>query len=215
MTSLPTGLTAAYDGSGHLTGISGDISALSETTTPISLGDTLHDGNGSFSIGAVNLTIVDTTSSGNTISVASDNDYSYIDGENGGDSLMGAGTITGGAGIDYLVGSQGSDNLNGAGGNDTLIGGAGNDSLTGGAGNDWFLYNATNDGTDVIADFVSGADKLVFKQSAFTALTVCRSVVLNSSLSGTGAQFVYSGGSFTIATFTGTPALLASDFVVI
>ncbi len=74
----------------------------------------------------------------------------------------------GGAGNDTLTGNASANQLTGGAGNDTLSGGTGADQLTGGAGRDVFDYNATNESAvgaavrDVIADFLSGTDRLDF-----------------------------------------------------
>ena len=65
--------------------------------------------------------------------------------------------FSGGSGNDTLTGSAGVDQLDGAGDDDVLTGGAGNDILNGGDGIDTFVFGA-GDGTDVITDFVIGAD---------------------------------------------------------
>jgi len=98
--------------------------------------------------------------------------------------LAGLDTLHGGAGNDTLNGGDGNDLLNGDANNDSLLGGAGNDqlhggdgvdTLTGGAdadtlrgglGADVFVLTSVGDsgttaGTrDVIADFLSGTDKI-------------------------------------------------------
>ncbi|MFM9046648.1 MAG: Ig-like domain-containing protein, partial [Cyanobium sp.] len=217
------GLTASYDPTGKFTGLSGAITAAPGT---YSLSYTLNDPNGGSSTGTVNLVIKAATPSGNTITVDQNgNDYSYIDGLNGGDNITGADTIIGGAGIDFLVGSQGSDTLSGLGGADTLVGGAGTDTLTGGLGVDRFVYNATADGTDSISDFESGVDKFFFSGAAFanTAIFVSNA---GGSPSGTNPQFIYNttsgllrydtngtsgGGNFDLANLTTKPTLVAAD----
>ena len=95
---------------------------------------------------------------------------------------LGADTLSGGAGNDVLFGeadndvlygNQDSDALYGGVGNDTLYGGQGDDFIIGGAGADvlfgnlgidTFQYFATSDspvgGSDLIADFTSGVDKI-------------------------------------------------------
>lgn len=73
--------------------------------------------------------------------------------------------VIGNSAGNILTGSGGNDALSGLGGNDTLTGDAGSDTLTGGAGVDQFRFNSTN-GTDLVTDFVSGTDQLVFRQSA-------------------------------------------------
>jgi len=77
-------------------------------------------------------------------------------------------SLTTGTGADALTGFTGADTLSGGAGNDTLTGGVGVDSLTGGDGVDTFVYGQNAVGAvvsslaapDVIADFVSGTDKL-------------------------------------------------------
>ncbi|MBW4601067.1 MAG: hypothetical protein KME29_16160 [Calothrix sp. FI2-JRJ7] len=101
-----------------------------------------------------------------------------INGRNGNDVLFGNrgnDTLLGGNGDDLLWGGAGVDFLNGGNGNDTLIGGLGNDTLTGGRGNDKFVYNAFNEGTDVVTDFNTSQDTLdlsgVFKTLGVTEVT--------------------------------------------
>ena len=123
-------------------------------------------------------------------------------------------TVNGGAGTQIIVGSAYAD---------TLTGGAGTDNLTGGAGNDWFRYNATNEGTDTITDFVSGTDKFLFASLAFSNTA---SFNATGAAIGTNAQFIYNtgsgllsydsngtlgGGSSNIATLAGLPTLVAAD----
>jgi Ca2+-binding RTX toxin-like protein len=123
-------------------------------------------------------------------------------------------TVNGGAGTQIIVGSAYAD---------TLTGGAGTDNLTGGAGNDWFRYNATNEGTDTITDFVSGTDKFLFASLAFSNTA---SFNATGAAIGTNAQFIYNtgsgllsydsngtlgGGSSNIATLAGPPTLVAAD----
>ncbi|OKH52150.1 hypothetical protein NIES2101_16075 [Calothrix sp. HK-06] len=101
-----------------------------------------------------------------------------IDGGNGNDILYGNrgnDTLLGANGDDILWGGAGVDLLNGANGNDTLIGGLGNDTLTGGRGNDKFVYNAFNEGMDIVTDFNTSQDTLdlsgVFKTLGVTEVT--------------------------------------------
>jgi serralysin len=66
----------------------------------------------------------------------------------------------GGSARDYLVGNDVGNRLEGRGGNDVLNGLGGNDVLVGGAGNDTFLFGEGQGGTDTIADFETGKDKI-------------------------------------------------------
>lgn len=71
-------------------------------------------------------------------------------------------SIEGGTGNDWMFGGHGRDQLYGGDGDDRLNGGNGPDTLTGGAGADTFVFNAPNDGGDLITDFTSGEDQLRF-----------------------------------------------------
>ncbi|MFZ6818632.1 calcium-binding protein [Undibacterium sp. Ji22W] len=83
-------------------------------------------------------------------------------GEDGNDYLYG------GIGDDMLMGEDGNDHLFGGDGNDQLNGGTGNNVLAGGYGADTFILNdyqvitfgGFTQPTNLIADFVSGVDKL-------------------------------------------------------
>jgi Ca2+-binding RTX toxin-like protein len=80
---------------------------------------------------------------------------------NGNDQIIGQQSaihVDGGAGGDLLVGSTADDLLVGADGEDRLLGGAGNDILWGGRASD--IFYLTHPGTDVIADFSRGEDKI-------------------------------------------------------
>ena len=107
---------------------------------------------------------------------------------------LGDDTLQGGAGNDTLQGGAGNDTLQGGMGNDKLVGGADQDTLTGGAGNDRFVFNSVSDSAasysrDVIADFVSGQDKIDL--SAIDAIT-------GAGTSNDTFQFI-TGSSFTAA----------------
>ncbi len=93
----------------------------------------------------------------------------YLDGGALGDLLVGNGgndTLNGGGGRDDLMGNGGADDLSGGGGDDTLNGGMGWDTIAGGDGDDVltglngsdkFVFDS-DDGTNVISDFVDGID---------------------------------------------------------
>lgn len=132
------------------------------------------------------------------------------------------------AGNDNLVGSTGIDIMSGGDGNDTLTGGAGADQLTGGNGADQFRFNATTEGTDVIADFVVGTDKILASQATFGGLAAGPLAAANfvSGAAATAAvpQFIYNAGALSfdidgtgamaavdLATLTGAPALTNTD----
>jgi serralysin len=97
-----------------------------------------------------------------------------LGGGEGNDTLWGGegnDTVGAGEGDDLVQGEAGADNLSGGAGNDVIFGGDGNDVLRGvegndtvwgGAGADIFLFNLdrTPSGTDLIADFEDGADRI-------------------------------------------------------
>ena len=143
-----------------------------------------------------------------------------VEGGDGNDTI----TATNSATSTY-DGNDGNDVLNGGSVADNLIGSTGNDTITGGGGNDWFRYNATNEGTDTITDFVSGTDKFLFEDTAFSNTAIFTSNATGTAI-GTNAQFIYNtssgllsydsngtlgGGSSSIATLAGTPTLVAAD----
>jgi Ca2+-binding RTX toxin-like protein len=134
----------------------------------------------------------------------------------------------GGAGNDTLTGNAGANQLTGGAGNDTLSGGTGADQLTGGAGRDVFDYNATNESAvgaavrDVIADFLSGTDRLDFATiDANTGAGGNQAFVWNATAGGafTGAgQLIYrfetvGGVEYTVLEGN-VNANLATDFQV-
>jgi Ca2+-binding RTX toxin-like protein len=102
-----------------------------------------------------------------------------------------ANKLTGNAGANALRGEGGKDALVGGGGDDVLHGGAGSDVLTGGGGGDRFVFDTaphSSANMDKITDFVrADGDKIVLEDAVYTAL---------------------------LASGTGNPALLASQFVV-
>jgi Ca2+-binding RTX toxin-like protein len=64
-------------------------------------------------------------------------------------------SLTGTAGVDYIIGGSIANVISGLGGNDTIDGGGGNDTLTGSDGADMFVYSARGFGKDVIIDFTA------------------------------------------------------------
>jgi Ca2+-binding RTX toxin-like protein len=57
--------------------------------------------------------------------------------------------------------------LSGRGGNDFILGGIGNDTLAGEAGADTFVFNFSNEGGDVVTDFIEGTDLIQISASGF------------------------------------------------
>ncbi|MEM8852281.1 MAG: hypothetical protein AAGD34_01195 [Pseudomonadota bacterium] len=88
-----------------------------------------------------------------------------LKGENGRDFLNGEGgndLLEGGDGRDALFGDGGNDSLFGGDGNDYLKGDSGRNELTGGEGDDDFVISSRGK-TDIVLDFVSGEDTIVFQ----------------------------------------------------
>lgn len=97
---------------------------------------------------------------------------STIDGAAGNDTLLGAArndTIDGGEGNDSMAGGFGGDLLRGGDGDDVLKGDGGADSLVGGAGSDAFVIGGPYE-ADVVADFVSGTDRILIDLAAAGAI---------------------------------------------
>ena len=195
-----TGLTANFEVIGGLNQLV-DISGLAVTGS-YTLSYTLSDGSATDTNNSVSLTVVNTTSGDNildatTVPSLGFNDFSYIDGESGGDTITGDMTLSGNAGVDTFLGNNGVDTLSGGGGadklfgnsnddtlrgdagndvldggnnNDVLIGGSGNDTLTGGNGDDIFRFNLTTEGIDTIIDFDVSNDTIQFDNASFTTI---------------------------------------------
>jgi Ca2+-binding RTX toxin-like protein len=103
------------------------------------------------------------------------------------------------ASVENFIGGAGNDTIVGDSLNNRLTGGLGADNLTGGLGADTFAYSSTNQslaGTrDIIADFLSGTDKLDFSgidanvvaggNQAFTSITS------GNIFSGAAGELIY------------------------
>lgn len=90
-----------------------------------------------------------------------------VGGGAGADTLNGRGgndVLDGGADNDVIWGGNGDDTVFGGAGNDILGGQAGNDYLKGETGADYFWFEA-NQGTDIVADYTDGTDRIVVGQS--------------------------------------------------
>ena len=79
--------------------------------------------------------------------------------------------LTGNELANSIVGGKGADVLDGGAANDTIDGGKGNDTLTGGDDEDIFVASA---GSDVIADYVSGEDKIDLDGASVTGFSVSK-----------------------------------------
>lgn len=171
----------------------------------------------------------------------------------GGDDTIttaaGADEVFGGAGRDVLTtndgddsvaGDAGVDRINTGRGADVIVGGAGADRLRGGTGADAFRYAAASEGKDIIADFVSGTDRIEVSAAGFggglaEGVALGAGQLVNKAGSGATApagtaQFVFNtttqtlfwdadgaGGlaGVAVATLTGVASLATTDIVVI
>lgn len=109
----------------------------------------------------------------------------YLSGGAGSDTLfggLGRDFLVGDAGDDKLYGEDGDDTIVGADGNDLIDGGAGNDTLFGSAGRDVFRFAGSNLGTDFLADFESGIDKIDLRAFAIGDAQVSRTTAGNNTL---------------------------------
>lgn len=166
-------------GSGHIniitTGLSVDIVYGNGGNDVLTLGshnDEGYGGTGADTIlGERGYDLLYGGAGADTIFGGRENDEIY--GGTGDDDLTGdAGndTLHGENGADTLIGNSGSDNLFGGAGNDRLVGGFLNDRLNGGGGDDVlkgglrsdvFVYSGSaNEGSDRIADFENGLDRI-------------------------------------------------------
>lgn len=97
----------------------------------------------------------------------------------GDDTLHGDGNDTNSGGNDELDGGDGNDSIRGQMGDDTLYGGSGFDTLSGGGGADTFYFDTapdTDTNHDIIADFVSGTDKIVLAGAVFSGFKTAGSL---------------------------------------
>jgi hypothetical protein len=129
------------------------------------------------------------------------------------DTLVGASTgekiwgqagndlLTGGEASDWLRGGRGDDVLTGGDGIDVLSGGFGNDVLTGGGGSDRFVLKA-DQGTDAIADFEHGIDRIILtntltfgqlditQSNSDTLISLVRTGEVLATLTGVSANLI-------------------------
>ncbi len=172
----------------------------------------LGDGNDSVIGTSIDAAFVGTVSvlAGNgedSIDLAGLTTSTFVDGQNGND------TLKGGAGDDVLVGSNDQDLMDGRAGNDNLIGGAGIDTLTGGAGSN--ILNGNGTSTDLVLEQVSGVVTLTNTSLNWTGGTnKLSNVELASLVGGSGNDsFNLSGwsiGSPTVSAGGGDDTILGS-----
>lgn len=134
--------------------------------------------------------------------------HDLLFGGQGGDTLFGNrgnDSLVGNRGADELLGGLGDDILKGGNGSDMLEGGHGKNRLVGGNGADTFKI-AQNGGLDLIADFVSGTDKLNLQGSLSF-----KDVSFNETQKGNALLVSVEGTA--IARVVGVTELTAADFV--
>jgi Ca2+-binding RTX toxin-like protein len=147
-----------------------------------------------------------------------------------------ANVLSGLGGNDVLIGGGGDDVLDGGAGDDLLVGGLGQDDLTGGDGADSFAFDSAADagsgvGRDVIADFLSGTDKIQLSamdassinagddafafigEDAFTAAGQLRASVVDGVTVVEGDLDGDLVADFQLA-LVGAPAVVATDFIL-
>ena len=149
--------------------------------------------------------------------------FDRLDGGAGADTLSGGADgdiLSGNAGWDKLFGDLGNDTLSGGAGGDKLWGGdgddvlkgeSGNDTLTGDTGADRFVFGqGGND--DLIADFETGIDRLVFDDALWGG-GIGKTALLAQFASDTaeGVRFAFDDGSAVLVAGIADKDLLWGD----
>ena len=107
-----------------------------------------------------------------------------------------------------MFGTNSGEVMKGSAGNDRLEGGGGKDTLTGGDGSDIFAF-AKGSGADVITDFQSGVDKLVFQGFSVTQIKAATSPAGLVLTNGAGDSVTLRGvTSLADGDILGAPAVL-------
>ena len=123
-------------------------------------------------------------------------DVDLINGRKGDDQIIGsaiADLLKGGSGNDILEGGLGNDSLEGGDNDDILNGGLGEDTLTGGKGADIFEI-IDGQGFDVITDFSTTHDNLIFSTTGWIDNVVAVSdemFVLGTAATTSEQNFIY------------------------
>jgi len=121
----------------------------------------------------------------------------------------GADTLFGGAGADTIEGGNGQDRLDGGAGADRLDGNGGDDVLYGRAGADIFIFNS---GTDRIADFEQGIDRIILDPTLWTGLTSAADVLfVYGSITDGRATIDFEDGNVLMIDGISNAATLADD----
>ena len=125
----------------------------------------------------------------------------------------------------YISGTSGANVLSGGDGADWLFGRAGGDTLTGGIGMDRFVFEP-GEGPDTITDFISGTDKIAFRDFPMAGINFVQGPAATSAsqtvifdplthrllwdADGTGP-----GAAQLLATLTGVSTMNVNDFLII
>ena len=168
------------DGDDFLFGGEGDDSIGGDAGDDTLIGgagdDTLFGGGGSDTAsyasstsGVVITLFIGTNSAGYSVGFAGD-------GLGGSDSLISIENIIGSAHDDIIEAGGGSQNntFDGGEGNDTFLGGYGNDTISGGAGNDTIILELDDAGSDTVAHFGMGNNKIRVDSAAGTETTLAQ-----------------------------------------
>lgn len=216
-----------YGGPGiNITKTSSSGAALSATSTSLISGNSFTGYGLAFTYNAPLANDVFTVNGSNSVTAGSlpaQTFDKFLTGGTGNNTI-----VSNGGTNDWIFGGNGNDSITSNGGDDYIIGGLGSDAINPGTGADTILYYGTNEGGDTITGFTPGTDKLAFRaggggSTAFTGplnfLTTAPVAavptwsyvggVLTYDADGTGG-----GSAVTIATFTGSPAITASDLVL-
>ncbi|GMG80792.1 hypothetical protein LNKW23_00040 [Paralimibaculum aggregatum] len=123
----------------------------------------------------------------------------YLKGKDGADDLFGdegADMVRGGTGSDGLSGGAGADKLMGEDGDDRIAGGPGHDLLVGGEGADIFVFDAADDGMDMVMGFDGAEDGIELRGfGAGTAVVEITHDAAMSTLSVDGVAVVQIWGA--------------------
>ena len=146
----------------------------------------------------------------------------HLFGDIGADRILGdygRDRLFGGADADVLRGGQDADILEGGAGDDTLYGGKNADTLDGGAGNDLLFGRDDRDtfefaaggGSDTIADFQDGTDRIALGAFGFAG---AREALSHAEQAGKDVVFTFADGDMLTLCNVELRHLDASDFAL-
>ncbi len=168
--------------------------------------------------------------------------FSFQNWTNGADVLVftganGAENLTGSNRADRVAMGAGDDRVAGQAGDDVLDGGAGRDRLRGGGGGDSFVLTDRQNSRDILQDFASGTDLLIVEADSFAAGLTAGALQGDQFVANATGQFTTADQRFAydtttgklwfdldgsdaaiavqIATLSGAPTLLVTDFLIV